>query len=150
MYRYASRGHCCILGYSWTYVIQCNASWVPPYVLASAPFRSCRLSSPVETMTPGYTGWIPPKEQRPSGHAGWVPHRNRDSCSCRLIVLEKNATGRQADVNGPIKCSSLKLEREEHLQLVPIQLYIRIWSIIGLLDIFACKSLSSKKSINSD
>jgi hypothetical protein len=43
----------------------------------------------VPTMTPGHSGCLVPRE---------------------------NAAGRQTDMDGPMRCSSLTLEREEHIK----------------------------------
>jgi hypothetical protein len=106
------RGYYRVLGHSYTNSTPGHADWVPrsnndPWVM--------QVEYPIGKITPG--------------HAGWHPHRNNDhwSCSlrtpvgtmptpqsCRLSTPAKNATDRHGRA---IRCSSVTLQREEHLKM---------------------------------
>jgi hypothetical protein len=63
-----------------------HAHWVPR---KNTSPRIRWLSTPVGTLTPSHAGWVPP--------------------------AKKNTSDRQTDMDEPIRCSSLTLERQEHL-----------------------------------
>jgi hypothetical protein len=100
------RRHCCSLGHSWINAIPGHFRLSASVGTMNPVMRSCTLSIPVGSLTPG--------------HAGWVSRRNNDPRSCKLSTPatkgDRQAGDSQTDMDGSIRRSSLTLERGEHLK----------------------------------